>query len=79
MKIYINTMYPLAFRALAIALTLFAGTLIALAVSLHQELMAGETDLIYRYPQMIEIILFPMLIILPTVIVIDLNERKKKS
>ena len=77
LAIYINTMYPAAFRVLSIGLAIFSLSLILLATSLRGELLAGESDIIYRYPDMIEKILFPIYILIPITTIIDLNERKK--
>lgn len=79
MKIYLNTFYRPAFLVLCLGLTVFSLTLITLSVNLHQEMLAGESDIIYRYPQMIEKILFPLYILLPTIFTVDMNERKKKA
>ena len=76
---YINTFYRPAFIALCVGLAIFALSLCALATSLHKEILAGESDVIYRYPKMLEEILFPVYILLPVTFVIDLNERKKRS
>ena len=79
LKIYINTIYKPAFITLCAGLALFAIALGILAVNLHTEILTGESDVIYRYPDMIEKILFPLYILLPTVFIVDLNERKRKA
>ncbi len=75
--LYINTMYPAAFRVLSLGLAIFSLSLILLATSLRGEILAGESDIVYRYPDMIEKILFPLFILIPITILTDLNERKK--
>lgn len=77
MRKYIKTMYRPSYIALCIGLFVFSISLVALAVSLRCEMLADESDLIYRYPKMIEKILFPLYIHIPVVLLIDLNERKK--
>ena len=76
---YINTIYSPAFLILCIGLAIFSFTLCVLAVSLRAEILAGESDIIYRYPQMLEKVLFPIYILLPITFIVDLNERKKRS
>lgn len=78
-KRYINTMYFPAFVALSIGLALFSIMLCALAINLRADILSGKSDMIYRYPQMIEKIVFPLYILLPVTFVVDMNERKKKS
>lgn len=78
-KKYVNSMYPPAYITLCIGFALFTLSILALAMSMRAEMLAGEVDLIYRYPKMLEEALFPMLILMPVVLGIDLNERKKKS
>lgn len=74
---YINTMYPLSYHALATGLAIFAVSICIFALSLHGEILAGESDVIYRYPKMLEEILFPLFILIPLTLVVDFNERKK--
>ncbi len=76
---YINTMYPLAYNALWSGLALFASSIGIFALSLHRDILAGESDIIYRYPAMLEDILFPLLLLVPLIVIVDLNERKKNS
>ena len=76
---YINTMYRPSFIVLTIELTIISTALTLLAVSLRAEILAGETDVIYRYPKMIEELVLRATIFLPPVFLIDLNERKKKA
>jgi hypothetical protein len=42
-------------------------------------MLAGESDMIYTYPKMMEEILFPLCILLPTTLAIDIKERNKKK
>ena len=79
MKKYINSIYRPAFITLCIGLTLFSLTLCVLAVNLRMEILAGESDILFKYPKMLEKALFPLYILLPTTFLVDLNERKKKS
>lgn len=74
---YINSIYRPAFIMLCIGLSIFSATICILAVNLRADMLAGASDVIYRYPQMIEKILFPIYILLPITFVVDLNERKK--
>ena len=76
---YINTMYKPSFIVLCLGLSIIAITMIILAVSLRNEILAGESDIIYRYPKMLEEIMLRAAIFFPAVILIDLNERKKKK
>lgn len=78
-KQYINTMYPPSFFVLCIGLAIISLTMIGIAISLRAEILSGESDVIYRYPQMIEELLIRTFIFLPTVFIIDLNERKNKG
>ena len=78
-KHYIGTMYRPSYIVLCIGSALFAISLLILSLSMHQEILAGESDIIYRYPKMLEEVLFPLIIFLPITLGIDLNERKKKS
>lgn len=78
-KKYFNTFYRPAFLTLSIGLALFSLTLCALAINLRADILAGESDVIYRYPKMMEQILFPLYILLPITFVVDFNERKKKA
>ncbi len=79
MKKYIETMYRPSYIALCIGLFIFSALLIATAVSLRYEMLLGESDLIYRYPKMIEKILFPLYIFVPITMIVDLNERQRKG
>ena len=76
---YINSIYKPAFVTLCIGLSLFSLGLCILAVNLRMDILAGKSDIIYRYPDMLKEIIFPIYIIIPMVFVIDLNERNKKS
>ena len=76
---YINTMYKPSFIVLCIGLSIIAVTMIILAVSLQNEILAGESDIIYRYPKMLEEIALRAAVFFPAVILIDLNERRKKK
>ena len=76
---YIGTMYPPAFRTLCMGLSIFALTLCIFAVSLRGEILAGESDFIFRYPKMLEEIMMPICVLIPIVIVVDLNERRKNK
>ena len=75
---YINTMYPAAYRTLVLGLTLFAISIIAYALKLHSDILAGDGDIIYRYPKMLASILHPMAVLVPITIAVDINERKKQ-
>ena len=76
---YISTMYKPAFLLLVICLTVLSILLLFIAVSLRQDILAGESDVIYRYPQMLEMILLPATATFPIIIVIDIKERKRKN
>ena len=78
-KSYINTIYRPAFIFLCICLALFSLTLSILAVNLRTDMMEGKSDILYRYPDMLERIVFPLYISIAIIFVIDLNERKNKS
>ena len=75
---YINTMYRPSFIVLCIGLTIVALTMIILAVSMREEMLNGASDIIYRYPKMLEEIAQRSAIFFPAVFIIDLNERRKK-
>lgn len=77
LKLYINSMYTPAYLALCIGLAIFSLSLCLLAINLRIDILAGESDMIYRYPRMIEEILFPLYILLPTTFAIDIKERSK--
>lgn len=77
-KKYINTMYNPAFVMLCVGLTIFSITLCALAINLRADILSGKSDMIYRYPQMIEKVVFPLYILIPIIFVVDMNERSKK-
>lgn len=74
---YINSMYRPAYITLCIGLSVLSLAMCLLAVNLHADILAGESNIIYKYPKMIEKILFPLYILLPIIFVVDLNERKK--
>lgn len=74
---YFDTFYPPAFITLCVGLAIFSLTICVLAVNLRLEILAGKSDLIYRYPKMIEEVIFPLYILIPVILVVDLNERKK--
>lgn len=76
---YIKTMYRPSYLVLCLGLALFSLTLLIFALNLHSDISLGESDVIFRYPRMLEQILFPLYIFIPIVFVIDLNERKKKD
>lgn len=76
---YINTMYRPAYFMLCIGLSVFSFMLCILAISLHADILAGESDIIYRYPKMIKEILFPIYILLPTIFAVDIRERNKNK
>lgn len=78
-KIYINTIYKPAFITLSLGLSVFSLALCVFAFNLRADMLAGKSDVIYKYPQMLEQILFPIYILLPVIFVIDMNERKKSS
>ena len=79
MKKYINTMYHPAFLILCVGLSLFACSLLALAINLRMDMLSNQSVIIHRYLDMLEKIIFPLYILLPVTFVIDLNERNKKS
>lgn len=74
---YINTMYRPSYRLLSFGLFAFSLMLTALAICLRCEMLAGESDVIYRYPDMLNQILYPLYILIPIALCMDLNERKK--
>lgn len=76
---YINSIYRPAFIMLCSGLAIFSVTICILAVSLRMDMLSGASDVIYRYPQMIEKILFPLYILFAITFVVDLNERTNKS
>ena len=76
---YIYTMYKPAFILLVITLSVLSILLVCLAVSLRNELLTGESDVIYRYPKMLEMILLPTAPTFPIIFAIDIKERKKKN
>ena len=76
---YISTMYKPTFLLLVISLTVLSTLLLFIAVSLRQEILAGESDVIYRYPKMLEMILLPTAPTFPIIFAIDIKERKKKN
>lgn len=78
-KNYIETMYRPSFLMLGAGLAVFSASLIYLSLLLRADLAAGESDIIYRYPKMLEDICMPLYILLPTTILTDLNERKKNT
>ena len=78
-RFYINTMYPPAYWMLCIGLAIFSFMLCWLAINLRADILAGKIDTIYTYPKMIEEILFPIYILLPTTFAIDIKERSKKK
>ena len=63
-KHYIGTMYRPSYIVLCIGSALFAISLLILSLSMHREILAGESDIIYRYPKMLEEVLFPLIIFL---------------
>ena len=75
---YINTMYKPSFTMLCVGLSIIALTMIILAVSMRNEMLAGASDIIYRYPKMLEEILLRAAVFFPAVLIIDLNERRNK-
>ena len=78
-KIYINTMSPYAYLLLSVGLTIFSINLCLLAINLRFDMLSGESDIIYRYPQMIKEIILPLYILLPTTFAIDIKERRKNK
>ena len=78
-KKYLETMYRPSFLMLAAGLAVFSATLIYLSVLLRADLAAGDSDIIYRYPKMLESICLPLYIFLPVTLFVDLNERKKNT
>ncbi len=76
---YVNSIYRPAFLILCTGLAIFSATICILAVNLRVDILKGASDVIYRYPQMIEKTLFPLYILLPITFVVDINERKNKS
>ena len=79
LKRYINTMYSPSFYVLCIGLALFSILFGVIAINLRQEQLIGEINAAIKYPRMIEQAIFPLYILLPITICVDLNERKKKS
>lgn len=78
-KRYVNTLYKPSFIMLCIGLGIFSLSMLILASSLRADILMGESDVIYRYPQMLEKILFPLYILLAVTFVVDLNERKSRG
>ena len=79
LKKYINTIYPPAFILLCLGLSIFVLTLTILAVNMRIDMLTNKTDILFRYPDMLEKIIFPLYILMPIVFIVDLNERNKKS
>ncbi len=77
--IYINSMYRPSFILLCLGLAVFSFMLILLALNLHSEILAGSSDVIYRYPKMLEKIIFPLYLLLPTSFAMDTKERSKNK
>ena len=78
-KLYINTMYRPSYILLCLGLAIFSLLLLTLSLNLHADIMAGKSDIIYRYPKMIEKITFPLYVLLPTSLAIDIHERNKNK
>ena len=78
-KKYLESMYRPSFIFLCVGLAVFSASLIHLALLLRADLAAGECDIIYRYPQMIEEICFPLYILVPIALLTDINERRKSQ
>ena len=74
---HVNKMNALSFQMLRAGLFVFSSSLCALAVNLSQEARAGATDLIYRYPQMLEAITYPLVVLIAVALAIDVNEKQK--
>ena len=79
LKNYINSMYPPAFIVLSLGLAVFSLTLCILAVNLRIDFLLGESDIVYRYPKMIEEIIFPLYILFPVVLAVDTKERYRRK
>ena len=77
--IYINTIYRPAFLVLCIGLAIFSITMCILAVNMRIDMISGASNIIYKYPKMIEKVLFPLNILLSVIWIVDLNERKKEG
>ncbi len=78
-KRYVNTLYKPSFIMLCIGLGIFSLSMIIFASNLHTEILMGESDVIYRYPPMLEKILFPLYILFAVTFIVDLNERKNRG
>lgn len=76
---YINTMYRPSYIVLCIGLAVISLASIAIAIHIRNEMLAGKSDIIYIYPKIIEELFLRVIVFIPTVLLVDLNERKKRS
>lgn len=75
---YINTMYRPSFLALSFGLAVFALGLVLLSLDLHADILAGKVHLQNEYASMLSELTYPLCILLPLTMLVDLNERRKK-
>ena len=64
---------------ISLGLFVFSSSLCALAVKLCQEAGAGATDLMYRYPPMLEAITYPIIVLIAVALIIDVNEKQRNK
>lgn len=76
---YINSIYRPAFIVLCIGLAIFALSICILAVNMRLDMLSGESDILFKYPKLMNKVMFPLYILLFITLIIDLNERTKKS
>ena len=76
---HINKLSKASFKMLSWGLFIFSFSLCSLAVNLCGEYKSGASDLIYRYPQMLEEITLPLIFLVGVSLILDINEKRRQA
>lgn len=74
----INLMNRASFYMLSWGSFFYSLSLGTLSVELCREVRLGAADIIYRYPQMLEEITMPFLLLVGTALILDINAKRNR-
>ena len=60
-------------------LLVFSSSLCALAINLCNDYRGGASDLIYRYPPLLEEITLPLVLLVGASLILDINEKRRQK
>ena len=76
---HINRMSKTSFNMLSLGLLVFSSSLCALAVNLCNDYRGVASDLIYRYPPLLEEITVPFIFLVGASLILDINEKRRQK